>query len=78
MKYCKWCNVEIHNSNIDECDQCWDVRWVCETNPKVVMKIYNASQQNVQADGAICPDCHEPFKNHHQAGGKFFCKPPRR
>jgi len=35
-----------------------------------------AAQQSEQADG-VCPECKEPYSNHHQAGGKYFCKTPR-
>lgn len=43
MKNCKWCNDVVKNSNADECDRCWELRWQCEVVPDLVAKILSAT-----------------------------------
>ena len=55
MKNCKWCNDEVKNSNADECDRCWEIRWQCEVVPELVAKILSASNNVCSGRGLESP-----------------------
>lgn len=70
MKNCKWCNDVVKNSNCDECDRCWELRWQCEVVPELVAKILSASNNCVQADGAaLCEYCGSTEHHLNEKGG---------
>ncbi len=62
MKNCKWCGDTVKNSNADECDRCWELRWQCEVVPELVAKILSASNNSVQPTIATAALEDSPFE----------------